>query len=127
MIKKKIIYGCEEGELTDSSPYLIRYTLIERKNWQICLHIFKRSDVRVLHDHPWSFVSLILWRGYVEETLSNRKRYWPGSLLFRDAKHVHRVELIKERSAVTLVWMGKRERQWGFHTIKGWIPWHKFC
>jgi hypothetical protein len=36
---------------------------------QLYLHKIMRSDAdRELHDHPWAFASLILWRGYHEET-----------------------------------------------------------
>ncbi|RPE05533.1 hypothetical protein EGT74_24425 [Chitinophaga lutea] len=96
-------------------PYLTRYTLIETSRWQLCLHIFHRSDwTDDLHDHPWDFVSLLLWRGYIEETPDSRRRYYPGAVLIRRAEHVHRVELLNGKKAVTLVWMGKRRRMWGF-------------
>lgn len=36
---------------------------------QYFLHKFLRSDAdRELHDHPWPFKAVILWRGYYEET-----------------------------------------------------------
>lgn len=67
MTFKKIIYGCEErGDA--HKPYLTRYTLIDTKHFQLCLHVFHRSDADDHHDHPWNFISLILWRGYFEET-----------------------------------------------------------
>ncbi|PMD94861.1 hypothetical protein BWI97_15810 [Siphonobacter sp. BAB-5405] len=113
-MKKTIITGCE-GRGDSNSPYLTRYTLIERKNWQLCLHIFHRSDHVDLHDHPWDFVTWVLWRGYIDETPKSRRRIWPGMILYRPAKHIHRVELIDEKPAVTLVWMGKRKRVWGFY------------
>lgn len=136
-MRKRIIYGCEErGDAT--SPYLTRYTLLNLGCWQLCLHIFHRSDwTDDLHDHPWDFLSLILWGGYIEETPAGKKRYRPGALLWRPAEHVHRVQLypwkkasplekkyehtrlhelhyVPRRRAITLVWMGKRRRVWGF-------------
>ena len=42
-MKKTIIKGCESRGDADS-PYLTRYTLIERPNWQLCVHVFHRSD-----------------------------------------------------------------------------------
>lgn len=135
-MKKKIIYGCESrGDGAD--PYLTRYTLISNKYFQVAIHVFHRSDFDDLHDHPWDFVSIILWRGYIEETFSHtsyfhrdnyrytterkvKKRYWPGMILFRKAEHAHRVELVNGKKAVTLVFMGKYVRNWGFYTSKGW-------
>lgn len=68
-LRKKIIKGCESrGD--SQSDYLTRLTILEPKsrNWAIYLHKFHRSDSPEHHDHPWSFVSVILWRGYFEET-----------------------------------------------------------
>ena len=74
--KKKIITGCDSRGDGDS-PYLTRWTLldvrrkkagVEQSVFAIYLHEFHRSDHDEMHDHPWWFVSLILWRGYVEET-----------------------------------------------------------
>lgn len=125
MIKKKIIYGCEaRGDA--NSPYLTRYTLVETKWFQLCLHIFHRSDEVDLHDHPWPFLSLLLWRGYMEETPTGKSRKWPGMILYRKAKHIHRVELIDERKAVTLVLMGKRYREWGFIVNNRWMQWQNY-
>lgn len=125
MISKKVIHGCESrGD--DKSPYLTRYTLIDRDRYQLCVHVFHRSDADELHDHPWPFASLILWRGYVEQTPNGRSRKWPGMLLFRRANHAHRVELIDGKCAATLVVMGKRERDWGFFTAFGWQEWRAY-
>lgn len=156
---KKIIYGCESrGD--KESPYLIRYTLLDLKAFQICLHVFLRSDHDEHHDHPWNFISIILWRGYFEETIDwprctrhNRrmylheakyecydcnetveinkearltKRIWPGIILYRKAKHRHRVVLKEGKKAVTLVIMGRRVREWGFFTNSGWLKWTNY-
>ncbi len=129
MFKKTIIRGCEsrgDGDL----PYMTRYTLIETKLFQVCLHIFHRSDFDVHHDHPWNFSTFILWRGYNEEIFKDgeftTKRARPLSFLRRKAEHCHRVILINEKPAVTLVFMGKRYRVWGFFSSNGWTNWIKY-
>lgn len=168
-MKKTIIGGCESRGDADS-PYLIRYTFFECKYFKIALHVFLRSDNEEHHDHPWNFLSIILWRGYYEETVvwpkcpkhktdmellgdyfcwecykkyakgdrhsyemvaynhepRKQKRVWPGMFLFRKATHPHRVVLIDEKPAVTLVIMGKRVRAWGFFTNQGWKVWTKY-
>jgi hypothetical protein len=47
-------------------------------------------------------------------------------ILFRRGTHRHRVELIDGKKAVTLVFMGKRWREWGFFTSKGWQQWQAY-
>ena len=166
-LKKKIIYGCESrGDA--QSPYLSRWTLLSTKLGAVYLHLFHRSDADEMHDHPWSFISVVLWRGYVEETPSpglewrtvsvaegedliasgegwtfgayfigdtmhvfrsvgrDRKRVWPGMVLLRPASWVHRVELIDEKPAITLIIRGPYVRQWGFWTRNGWQFWRDY-
>ena len=108
-------------------PLLTRYRLIRSKNFGLFLHHLHRSDVRTPHDHPWWFVSLILWGGYVEHSPKHSegmRGYGPGSLLFRGAEWVHRLELVQP--TWTLVLVGKRERKWGFHTLAGWVYWKDY-
>lgn len=66
-IFKETIRGCEARGDGDS-VYMIRYGLPRVGPFRLCLHVFYRSDADDLHDHPWGFVSMILWRGYVEVT-----------------------------------------------------------
>lgn len=129
MIIKKILYGCESrGDAR--SPSLTRWTLLKTRRGSLCLHKFHRSDADTHHDHPWGFWSLILWRGYVEETPLGRRSVRPGRLLFRSATWRHRVILHsrggRELPAVTLVWAGPRVRNWGFFTKRGWQQWREY-
>lgn len=58
---KRVIVNC------DHIPYLSRWYLIRNSIVGVFLHCFHRSDEeRALHDHPWSFFVIILWRGYWE-------------------------------------------------------------
>lgn len=148
-MKKIIIKGCDhrgDGE----EPYLTRWYLLQSKHLAVYLHKFHRSDSPDLHDHPWSFISIVLWRGYIEETFRKqpklipeemysssvtktaryspiahssdlqRKRIWPGTILFRSATHAHRVLLIDDKPAYTLLINFGYIRQWGFFTKKNW-------
>lgn len=128
-IGKKIIYGCE-GRGDGDQPYLTRYTLFQCRLFQLCLHVFHRSDHDDHHNHPWNFTSIILWRGYYEETMQHetlvRKRVWPGMVLRRKATHRHRVVLKDGKKAVTLVIMGKYRQTWGFFTSEGWVRWKEY-
>lgn len=62
-----IIYGCEaRGD--GKSPYLTRLTIFGSKLFSIYYHKFHRSDADEHHDHPWDFITIILSKGYIEET-----------------------------------------------------------
>lgn len=117
------VIGPERG--LRMAPLLIRYFLLRTKFLGVYLHHLLRSDEdRALHDHPWSFVSIILTTGYVEHTPKGARRYGPGSILIRPAEWQHRLEL--DRSAWTLVIRFRRVREWGFHCLRGWVPWQQF-
>lgn len=128
-MKKRIIYR------EDGSVYLIRYTLFKCRWFAIRLHHILLSDYDCLHDHPWNFISIILWKGYIEAReksfklapwvrWNTFKRCKPGSILFRKAEDKHR--LIVSSPAWTLVIMMKRRREWGFWTKGGWIHWSNY-
>lgn len=139
----------EEIRDANGDLYLTRYFIWKPRNkkfGRIYLHHIIRSDHdRALHDHPWGFVSLILWGGYVEvadtwQPLPKKVRDWwthngwvfrgngeveqrfrPGSLLRRPASWRHRLVLQPGHTAWTLVKTTSKQRDWGF-----W-PNGKFC
>lgn len=127
-----------------------RFTVIATPWFAVRFHRFHRSDSACMHDHPWPFISFILWNGYYEDTpppgeqdprYAQSKFYGPGSILRRPANFRHRVVLREEHweirgrvtrqahhkiyKPITLVITGPREREWGFWTLDGWMPWHK--
>lgn len=112
-------------------PLLVRYALVRTRSFGVYLHKLCRSDYdRALHDHPWSFVSIVLRAGYTEEhdqTIDGAKVrvfHPPGSILLRPAEWRHRV-IIGERPAWTLVLVGRRVRAWGFFLPSGWCWWRR--
>lgn len=114
--------------------YLTRYWLLgwDTSPWALMLHKMHRPDDDTCHhDHPWWFITLVLWGGYVEEiTLPDGtirvRRNRPGTLLFRRAEHTHRIDALPSGSCWTLVLRGRKLRRWGFHTPKGWVGWREF-
>lgn len=100
-------------------PFLDRWNLVRFRGYALRLHLFHRSDPTCLHDHPWSFVSLVLAGGYFEITETGRRWRAPLTIAFRPATFRHRVELA-EQKAWTLVFTWPQEREWGFHTHSGW-------
>ena len=124
-MKKTILY--REG-----NPYLIRYTLFKCKWFTIKIHKALMSDPADLHDHPWDYISLILWGGYYEATeevypmydpfeckqcnvaLPTQKWYGPLSLLIRKGNIPHKLILPKDSFSISLIITSSKWRDWGF-------------
>jgi hypothetical protein len=143
-IEKQVIGGC------GNVPLLTRWKLLVLPSAQVYLHLFNRSDQdREVHDHPFGFISLILWNGYIEvrpiaairqrlargervplsddPSLYERKRYYPGSLLIRPAWWAHRVQLVApDKPSWSLVLRTPKQKDWGFFTGDGWRHWTRW-
>jgi hypothetical protein len=120
---------------TDVAPdgagetYLARLHLF-RSPWCSCmLHWIARPDPQPdLHDHPVSFVSILLSGSYVEEIPNGNGgrravdvRWWN----LKRATDCHRIVSVAGR-VLTLVFAGPAVREWGFHTRDGWVPWREY-
>ncbi len=106
-------------------PLLIRYEILHTRHLRIYLHHIMRSDMeRHLHDHPWSFISVILRGGYREHTAAGHRDFRAGSILFRPAEWAHKLEL--SSPAWTLVFASRTVRKWGFITERGWCFWRNY-
>jgi hypothetical protein len=99
--------------------YMRRFHLARTRWFQVYLHEICASDQDPdFHDHPWSFVSIILAGGYTEHTPEGVFRRKAGQIIYRAAGSPHRLELSKR--AWTLVITGRERREWGFLTKSGW-------
>jgi hypothetical protein len=100
-----------------------------------------------LHDHPWTFVSLILWGGYTEERADTRSaplyaalaRRWPGSctpgapeerrplsVRLMRLDEAHRIVSLRRRTSWSVVLHLPRRRKWGFYTPEGYLFWQTY-
>lgn len=115
-----------------ASDYMERWVLSTPWGMLRLHHILRSDDRAHLHDHPMSFLSLILKGGYIEHRpgpvgkdrqKKHRKLwYYPGDFVVRRAEDLHALELLdEERGAWTLVFATPYRRQWGFSTEDGWI------
>lgn len=104
--------------------YLWRLRLVDCRAFGVYLHRFHAPDQdRYLHDHPFSFLSLVLWGWYDEEVRGSWRRVrWFN---WKPAPGAHRVVRISPR-LWTLVVRGPRVREWGFYTPTGWVDWRTF-
>ena len=123
--------------------------------WGARLHHILRSDNdRHLHDHPWTYITVILKGGYWEITgpvspyavadfhphlapylhfdrqRDNwflRRWYGPGSILYRKATHTHRLDVEPGKTCWTLFMMGPWQQTWGFYTEEGKVPYYDYA
>lgn len=110
----------------EKCTYMERWVL-DFDLFSIRLHHFLVSDDRVLHDHPWWFLSLLIkgtYREYTPEGISNWRK--PGSLIFRKPLHRHSVELAAHTTCWTLCITGSRKREWGFWRLGRFWPHQKY-
>jgi len=128
--RKRIIMDRVHNE-----PLLTRYYLFltERKRFpfNVFLHKFHKGDPDDVHDHPWSYFTLILKGGYYEwipqfnpdGTKSCEVRKWRGPGHFRicSPNSYHRIELKEGVTPWTLFMPGPQKREWGFLVNDVWI------
>jgi hypothetical protein len=118
------------------SEYITRLHVLKTPWFAICLHWINKPDPEpYLHDHPVSFLSLILRGGYSEQrrhgngygrTYSNRVVHhrW-FNWVKADPGDQHTITYVKPKT-LTLCLMGRKKREWGFHRPSGWIMWKDY-
>lgn len=117
------------------TPYLTRYTLLSCKWFTIKIHKALISDPDEPHDHPWNYLSIILWGGYWEETILSPnpkslyeklfeyipptiKWYRPLSILYRKGDKLHKLIIPKGKYCLSLIITFKKWRKWGYLNYK---------
>ena len=116
------------------SPSFAKYHLDDGR----ILHRFTREEPNAApHDHPWSFETVILAGGYVEEVFriepdggwsSALVRRLPGTRHRIAADHIHRIVQLPSGECWTLVTAGRSEREVRFWRFGGDIrsrAWHQ--
>ena len=81
-----------------------------------------------LHDHPVTFLSIVVCGGYTEIRPSPFKWidiYYVRWMNFIRATDVHRITRVVP-STITLAIGGPGVRDWGFHTPNGWVHWKDY-
>lgn len=108
------------------------------------LHHIARPDLdRDFHDHPWTFISLVLRGGYLEQRPSSTVPNWrqgktgyeedcyemwrmPGSIGLRRYTDRHRISYVLP-DTVTLVVVLRKRQSWGFFTLAGKVHWRDYA
>lgn len=129
------ITGCDARGDGHLGTYLKRYILYKGKN-RIYFHKFMRSDYDDMHDHPWDFITIPLWRGYIEEipiynkNIRTSRFVAPFTFNYRPAEYIHRVVLRKrngkELPAYSIIFTFYKHKPWGFFTKNGFMGWREY-
>lgn len=110
-----IIWGQKVG--LPECPYLKRWVL-DFRLFSIRLHRWQSSDdARAFHDHPWWFVTLVLWGRYIDVSPQGADMLRIGSLRYRPANHQHTVQILYSGTWTILI-TGRPVRRWGFWVNK---------
>ena len=115
--------------ITDSE-YITRLHIFKTLLNAVCLHWINKPDREpCLHDHPVTFFSIILRGGYTEERIVNgvysqRTHRW-FNFIRASPLDQHRIIHVRPNT-LTLVFMGPKKREWGFHTPSGWVHWKDY-
>ena len=94
-----------------AEPFMIRYYLLFRKRprwfpFNILVHKILKSDLGDLHDHYWSYLTIILKGGYWETTENGTFWRGPGYIGFRKASDRHSLKIPEGKTAWTLLIAG---------------------
>jgi hypothetical protein len=90
---------------------MIRYYLLFRRRpkwfpFNILIHKILKSDLGDLHDHYWSYITIILKGGYWETNENGTFWRGPGYTGFRRAEDRHSLRIPEGKSAWTLLFVG---------------------
>jgi hypothetical protein len=79
-------------------------------------HILRADADLVLHDHPWSYRTIILDGWYIEENVFGEvKLCQKGSTRAAAAETFHRIDEVSDGGVWTMFFMyGRRSNRWGF-------------
>jgi hypothetical protein len=124
----------------NDEPYLERYyVFLKDRTWfpfNIFVHRFLKSDPTDVHDHPWSYFTLILRGGYWEwipifdrqgKRISEVAKWrGAGHWRFSPAASYHRIELDPEVECWSLFMPGPHRKEWGFLVRGEWMQWQQY-
>lgn len=108
------------------SEYIVRLHVVKTPWFAICVHWLNKVDPEpFLHDHPVTFLSLILRGGYGELRKDGYHYHRWYNFIRATILDPHTINFVQPHT-VTLALMGPKIRDWGYHTPKGWVPWKQY-
>lgn len=116
------------------SEYITRLHLVKTPWFAVCLHWINKPDPEPYdHDHPVTFLSLIL-KGWYRERRNGKYtiRSWLNFISAKPSDY-HTITSVSTGGALTLCFMGPKIREWGFRKViredidlVSWIGWKQY-
>lgn len=114
------------------SQYIVRLHVVKTPWFAICVHWLNTADPEpYLHDHPVTFLSIILRGSYTEKRGHGfrgltpiRHHRWFNFIRASDTDPHSIINVAP--NTVTLCFMGPKVREWGYHTPDGWVMWKQY-
>lgn len=142
--RKRVLFRRLTLRRSDGQVYLDRWGIGHDKIGRVLLHRMDAPDPGIdLHDHPWWFVSIILWGGYEEERADTREAPTmariaeayatrttrrgvaevrrPGSIRTMSLRECHTITRLLRRRSWSLVIGGPCRQSWGFYLPSGYM------
>lgn len=103
-----------------------RWTIMSLPWFSIYLHfIYKADEDAHLHNHPWNYLSFVVYGTFIEQTENNHLEcILPGKIIIRKAKVYHKITDLFTNKIITLFITGKRFNEWGYE-VNGKFVGHK--
>lgn len=107
-------------------PILKRWTL-KTPFLKFRIHkFFANTHDRDTHDHPWPFLTFVLWGSYDDINLDGKVDHLRiGSIRYRSAIHAHKT-FAGPKGCITFVVSPYESREWGFFPEGKWMHWRKY-
>jgi hypothetical protein len=113
-------------ELHCQTGVYVRRWYIETRWGSIRLHHWLHSDDnRAFHDHPFNFITFVLWGGYTDKGPDKDEIMNAPKISYRPANHMHTVQ-VNPGGCWTLLLTGPQIRKWGFWNGKKWKKSNKY-
>lgn len=98
----------------DIGEEFTRYGLVKTPWFNIYLHqLYAPNWHPNCHDHPWSFLAILVRKGYLEQVGSKRYRRRIGAILWRPATFTHNV-ITPYGTSWSIIFTGPKSRDWAF-------------
>lgn len=99
---------------TEIGEKFTRYQILKTRWFNIYLHQLDAPNWHpTCHDHPWNFITILLWNGYQEFSEGKFWRRRAGSILYRPANFAHNV-ITPYGTSWSLIFTTKKTRDWAF-------------
>lgn len=104
---------------TEIGEEFTRYAVLRTRWFNVYLHqLYAPNTHPDCHDHPWTFIAVLIRRGYLEQVGNKTYRRRPGSILYRPADFSHKVTT-PFGTSWSLIFTTAKKRNWGFKPCEG--------